>query len=364
MKATHTSLLSLLALIVASTLAGCGTVEDINEPTASARGSQALHGADPSGTYGELASFIVTDLFADLEEQLRLIDDKTLPHEAKSVRKLIGRIRLYIDLFAYAYDYDDNYDIWQKLRDDLDEGYETMGGFKDIYDAMGISVATRDEATGEWGDGVHPRDIDYDDDEVEEVREDVLDWLDGFFSKQRIALYRYYLRAANLEKICLRPKASQSKFIWGGVSVVPDPDRTGLENLGLLTFNLATLAENDYLGAIELDDLTDTENEEIFHDFRKRVRSVLKLHAEFPQIIAEEASNQQWIMATLDEMVSRYGDVNDLLIGYHRLVDADKRKKAKKLAKKINKQWDDLRDWQTERQIDDVLVRLEGILIY
>ncbi len=91
-------------------------------------------------SYGELAAHFIAPLYHELIVDLSAIGPDTLPHETKQIRKNIGALREYIDVFVFAYPDARGRDPWEDVREELDEGYETIGAFKDLFDSTGIPI--------------------------------------------------------------------------------------------------------------------------------------------------------------------------------------------------------------------------------
>ena len=150
--------------------------------------------------------------------------------------------------------------------------------------------------------------------------------------------------------------------MWGGVEAVPVNYKSGLNNLGSLIFDLTMLAEADYVHVRELNSLLDHDDEETFHDFRKRIRSVLKILGDFPQINANSTSDE--VVNTLTTMVDLFGDLNDRLISYHKAEREDKEKKMKKIGKEVNKGLKNLLEWTEENNIVNALSELRNSILH
>ena len=116
--------------------------------------SHAAFGQSPAlgklPSYGELAAQKLCDPLDEIHRGLTNFTTSTLPHEAKDLRKLLGKFRNRLDLFAFAYPTGSGKDPFLKLRDDLDKGYERMGEFKDLFDAQRLELAVFDAKKQEW----------------------------------------------------------------------------------------------------------------------------------------------------------------------------------------------------------------------
>lgn len=299
-------------------------------------------------TYAALADARVPPTLDAVSAELAALDEATLPHEAKALRKRIGELRDYVYLFSFAYDKKGPGDPWLDLRDDLDEGYEEAGAFKDLFDAQGLELAVKD-ATGAWGPGVRPEDVTYPDlAEVARRRARVLAWRDAF--AERVAGYRAYVARADARK--MHDHDDQSKFFWGGAGIEPDRKKSGLENLSALTRALLERAEEDFDAIAHLEEVTAVDDHEHFHDLRKRVRSIVKVLGYYPELREPSAEAP---LAVMTELVDRYGSLNDKILAY----DLEtKKSKRKKLAEAIEAEWKEVKKWQRKQDVDEQFDRL------
>lgn len=276
-----------------------------------------------------------------------------MPHDAKALRKYgLGKMRDHLDVFAYAYGFDRNTDRWRSLRKQIDKGYEVMGKFKDLYDALPPAVradpAQRDAVYAGMGDKIAAR------------REAVVQWLAGFSDPQLVAQYQAHLESTDGE-IHKRSAKKLSRFFWGAAEIVPKKRKSGVENISRLERRLLKLAgaDLDELSTIEkvaqkMDGKKIPKDEELFHDFRKRIRTVVKLAGYFPEIRKTNSEGQpraEAKLAKVAEAVSRLGEVQDSLISLH----GKKGKKAKKLRKQINEDWAVLKEWLDDEKLDKAL---------
>ncbi len=284
-------------------------------------------------SYGELAAHTIGSGWARMNHGLQAIHEESLPHEAKDARKQIAALKEQLDLFAYAYPSEPQ-DLWEKIRNDLDEGYEKFGNFKDLYDAQGIEDS--DEA-------------EYDPTEVETTRKKVLKWIRNWNEKS----YQYgsYLASPALI-FYFRPKKSLSRFYWGATDLVPQHSLTGLENLASLSQALRDAAISDWKLVRKLVDPAESSEAEIaFHDFRKRIRSLARILRTFPSIyLGTEAA-----LSEVEELASRYGDLHDKIVAHEKASTAGKKKRASRLHEEILNGWNELLRMQEDRGIKSLL---------
>jgi hypothetical protein len=299
----------------------------------SADGERDMHGK----TYGELAGEFVVPAWDQMVEKLSDLGPTTLPHEAKLLRKEIGRARDYLDLFAYAYPRGAGFDPWEDLREDLDEGYEAVGAFKDLFDALGVE---------------DPADAEYGMDEVRARRDEVLAWLAKFTAPGRLAFNRFYVERPRKHRLYERKKGDLGQIYWGAAEARPKRSKEGVENLALLERDLLHEASKDYEEIEHVGKITKPDNEEVFHSFRKRLRGTLKVAGYFPRILHKKARDER---ALIEQAVDRYGLLNDRLIAFHLATRRGQDQRADELEDEINEAWNELKEWQKDEDLDEAI---------
>ena len=90
---------------------------------------------------------------------------------------------------------------------------------------------------------------------------------------------------------------------------------------------LAGKAKNRLSNVLKLKDLFIYEGKNEYHDFRKIVRSHLKLVDVFFIKAVESNHEVQRIKSDLLNIISHFGDLNDLLVKLHHVNEKPKRKK-------------------------------------
>ncbi len=341
----------LLALILlAAPLPACATA-DTGDASSDQRDEEAT--GSWSSSLAVLADSRVPKTWDTVAAGVSSLSTSTLPHEAKTLRKQIGELRDYIDLFASVYDKKGPGDPWVDLRDDLDEGYETVGAFKDLFDAQGLTLKTKDPATGQWtGEGVLPEQVTYPDaSEVEKRRSKVLSWKTKLESKKQV--YRDYIAHADAQKLHDHGASEQSQFFWAGAGLSPDKDKSGLENLSALSRELLDRGRKDYGQISGLKEVTSFDDHEQFHNLRKRIRAIVKVVDYFPALL-EPGADEPLNIAR--QLVDRYGSLNDKITAF----DLEKKKsKKKELGDEIEDEWNKLRKWQSDQDVDHQIETLK-----
>jgi hypothetical protein len=282
-------------------------------------------------SYGALAIAQVPTALTPVVQGLAVVDDDVMPPEVKDVRKKVAALRDQIDLFVYAYS-DKHGDQWQDIRDELDTGYETLGGFKDLFDRQGV---------------VDPADAVYDQDELEARRAEAVEWTTAFLDADHQADLRAYLSAPSQSKLYTRDRDDMSPYFWGATKIEPSLTRSGYKNMAKLTRELLELALDDYADVLDLRDIHKPSNQEKFHAFRKRIRSIARMPGYFPRIV-EDGVDLTDALAVVAEAVDLYGALNDKISRYAADPDGD-------LEDEIRDDWRTLREWQRDHDFDRVL---------
>ncbi|MGE0710376.1 MAG: hypothetical protein AB7N76_26190 [Planctomycetota bacterium] len=323
---------AILPLAASLALALCAPVQAQPAPTAAAQPDIR------DLSYGELAKQSVPPLLDALVGDLGGLGPQTLPHEAKDLRKRVGALRLQLDLFVFAYPRGAGFDPWRDIRRELDEGYELIGAFKDLYDAQGVA---------------DPSQAVYDPLEVSDLRGRALAWKQGFTRAGRLAFVRYYLEDPKPHRLYDRKAKDLSPYFWG-IGLEPRRQDEGIETLARLLRGLLAQARDDLreVEKIKDDELVVKKNQEHFHGFRKAVRGAVKVAELFPEVFARDAAAE---LTFLDGVVDRYGAINDHLVAHELAAKRGQRAEARRLEREVETEWDELERWQRAEALDEVL---------
>ncbi len=317
---------------------------------------------DASPSYGELATRLLCGPLEEIERGLTNVTSATLPHEARELRKLLGRFRNKLDLFAFAYPAGPGDDLFLKLREDIDKGYERMGDFKDLFDAQRIELAKYDPEKDRWSAGIRPEAVRYaDPQKLQSRRDKVLKWQEKFMEPARLARYRAYVCAPDPEQFHARPAKDLSRFFWGSEEgLMPRAELSGVDNFRWLAAEMLARAHRDHPAVMELRDLEGATAEK-FHDFRKRVRAVVRI-AEDIDIVPVGNRRAGELHKLMDELDDSFGDLNDKIVDLSLAVESGNAAKAGKLRGEIAADWTRLRQWQTTQNIAAALNEYAGLL--
>jgi len=330
-----------LAIVALVALHGCDNQDPADEDDGWDQLDVGKGDGPGTSTYGALALLRVPPELGKTDDAVAPFDDDIMPHEAKAMRKQIGTMRDMVDLFAFAYPRGKHRDRWVEIRDELDDGYETIGSFKDLFDVQNVE---------------DPADAVYDDDELNERRDAALAWVVEFHDDEHQLELANYLGAPKLHELQDRPNDDMPRFYWREADLEPDEDLSGLKNMARLQRELIAKARGDLEDTKKLDDLTDEDEAVSFHDFRKRIRSIAKMAGYFPEITkTSEVDHSAELVAVVTEAVDRYGALNDRIVAWQRAHEADDDDREHEIQQEIVDGWADLRAWQKSVDLDEVL---------
>lgn len=286
-----------------------------------------------SVTYANAApfsSFVSSNLVKlhfEIFNEISMVDEQTAPQDVKELRKKIGLYKIYLDLGIFLYP-ENNGIKWKKLRSEIDDGYTVYGNFKDLYDISDIVDAS-------------------DNRNVESLRAEMLEWSNSALRNSND--WREYLAKPLTHGALKIKKKNLPKFLWAQIDYRPKAQDDANEVLYILTDEIFEKAAKDSKKFVKIKTLLKEKDEIFFHDFRKLIRTSLKLVAELPEVerMTNESSKE-----VLLEMISRIGDINDVLVAYHKT-------EKKSLAREIDDKWEELKDWIKANDIKD---HLEDIL--
>ena len=287
-------------------------------------------------TYPDLAKASMQKTWNQFKKEADVLNKPGfLPHETKDLRKRIGTLRESLDLFVYSYWNTKKQDPWMQIRDFLDEGYELIGAYKDLYDIQNLES---------------PESAVYDNDEVQALRRDIQVWWQRWgYSYSDVYIY---LMNPSQTKIYPRDKNELSRFYWGASELTPDLQISGEANLSRLSQDLLITALNDWPTVKKIKNpISSMEKENQFHDLRKRFRSVARILRSFEEIYTGSEEN----LVRLEELSDRYGSINDKITAAHRAEKNGKKKKLEKLEEEIKDDWKSLVEFQEQEDLPRLL---------
>lgn len=307
-----------------------------------------VQGAEAS--YQDLARHSILEQLDYLNQLVSELDEESMPHETKILRKSgIGKMKLLLDLFAYAYPKERD-DPWRIARQNLDIGYEIVGNYKDLWDALDLEISE-----------IEPRNIPYNFNEVDQLRREVLEWKDSYrMIRDDRDLENYFDNPAS--QLVSRKKKKLSHLTWGATEKSPKGSLSGLGNLRLLAAELANTIENNLTKVDELKNIhSNQESEDEFHNIRKRARIILKLNRFFPDLFENTPLNQKALIA-LETLVDQFGDINDNILRHHKAEKKGDKNGMKTLEKIIDKEWKEVTQFIKTRKIAKLVRDFEAQL--
>lgn len=304
-------------------------------------------------SYSKLAAEVNSNYYRQLIASMFKVTKDTYPHDVKCLRKEVGYMKILVDVFMFAYTDKDGDEI-RDFRGFLDDGYAVLGDYKDEMDRdIEISTTVKkyryDSCNYDVPKGI--LETVYDRKRLKPKREKMLKWVKVFIKK---ATNNYKLLLKVKEEIVLRSPKKLSRFYWGGLNLQPDGALSGLDNIKYLQRSLSERAITELDVLLSLETIHQYENEESFHDFRKRVRSIIRIDMFFPQVKSGDSATE--LLEKVSKIVGKFGDVNDLFLKYH---DTVKEEEKKELEVLINSEWQQLKEKLIDKDIKDLLLKLQ-----
>ncbi len=319
-------------------------------------------------TYKDLGQQrIIQELF-HLEQELAIIKEDTLPHQVKALRKNIGKLRGLLDLFAYSFGLvrvpgevegtTVRKDLWKKFRKDLDKGYARLGDFKDLYDLQSISS---------------PENAVYDPTVLSEKRDRMILWKERFLTPERLA--RHKLAISKMKNRLYKSRTKLTKFYWGPyinnqkneageiisteITILPSRRLNGFKNIAKLLKATLNLAMGEFDEVVVIESLLDHDSAEAFHDFRKRIRMVVKHNIPlFPEVIQNRTFETTNSYLQLLTVVDNLGSLNDRIISLEYNKKMGNLEEVTVLEKEIELEWKGLKGWLISNNIKNEIAIL------
>ncbi len=254
------------------------------------------------------------------------------PHDpqVKKLRKQIGMFRNFIDIYIIIYPKKSK---MLQLRELLDDGYELYGDYKDIFD----SVKDTPEFALEFL-------------KFKKEKKAVKKWIKQFEKAVVKKMSKWKERIASPSNGVQSYKSKDlSPFFWANNnqldSLIPGQD----EELVLQTLKSSLVEKSqpilNNLFLIETP-LNSYDEENTFHDFRKSLRAILKISNWYPEYFMSLDDSY------LDDVVGQFGDLNDLIVRYH------KSTKDSQLKQKIKDEWQSILEKLDKERLIEQLNRL------
>jgi CHAD domain-containing protein len=311
-------------------------------------------------SFGDLAKARTLPLVDKILEAVKNMGPATAkPHEErlKDLRKEIQKLRNHLDVFVFSYADGAREQVWADFREQLDDGYEALGAFKDLFDSQGLELKVLNPQTGLMEGDIDEKDVKYPNQAILDQRRRVLvEWVDDFLKPQLTAKYRELVNTPS--PTIADVKDGLTRFVWGSVKFRPDANVPGAKTIGRLASELALNAADDVVKTEADIAVIEGEAEELFHDTRKYMRTVSNLVKSFSEVLSPEA---QAPLRLIDRAVSRYGDIEDFIAARRLATTAGDQPRVDEMTGKIAQTWKDIREWQKKEDLLGTLRKLAEV---
>lgn len=274
-------------------------------------------------------------------------NEATLPHQAKDLRKQIVRLRDLLDVFPHNFAHE--LELWDDVRDGLDDGYTVVGDFKDLFD-------TNTDAVKALAEGAQPQYADKK--KLAARRKKVLAWKETYFAEGGLAekIVHLFDDIRELDSENVEPSKKYSNFFWGGVAALPSPLLAPAQNARVLIDAQAEVAVAEHPDVLAIKNPSTEHNELVFHDHRKRLRTIAKVCNVANSLTAETCRADA--VKAVEALVVELGEIEDLIITGRHLDEDGKGKKAEEAYKKAEKKFSKMKKEYEGKNMLEALSRL------
>lgn len=301
-------------------------------------------------SFGDLAKARTLPLVDKIFEGVKGTDpNAAMPHEEplKDLRKEIQKLRNHLDVFVFSYADGVREKDWRAFRELLDEGYESIGEFKDLFESQGLELKRLNPQTGQIEGDIDEKDVKYNQTTLARRRERMVKWFNEYTAPQTAAKYRELI-ATPSQTIADIQNQNITRFFWGSVGFRPDPAVPGAKTIGRLASELAANAADQVVKTAATLVTIEDDNEDTFHDTRKYMRSVSNLVKNFAEILPADA---QTPLRLIDRAVSRYGNIEELIVARHLAKEDGDTQRSQEMTERIATAWKELQTWQKQEDL-------------
>lgn len=286
----------------------------------------------PNTTFAQLADQMLAPWY---EALLMAVDDGLDPDTMKpsnvaNTREVFLMTRSLLDAFSPVYS---EHSLWEKLRKEVDKGYEKIGDLQDL-DHSGV---------------------DYTDEQLQKRLDAVLHWKLKFGQFQQQHPVRFFVYRGADPNQCTRHKSSH--LFWGDILDLAcgrDPAQESVQHLGRVQLSNSAAY---WQTAHWYDSVVPMEREEQFHNLRKELRIFLDEYQVFGSVMLDDPG--QDALDTLDTAQAKLGDINDHWVARQIYVTAGTHfKHQAKLATEVDEMWADFKEWAQDHNLALVMQSL------
>jgi len=153
-----------------------------------------------------------------------------------------------------------------------------------------------------------------------------------------------FLQGVSLDELYFRPADELSSFYWEYIDVYPELSLTGLHNIALLERGLLQLALQRYPSVLNLTRIYQNDPHNLFHDYRKLVRSIVTVPGYF-QVFNSSSDCVNSALGILNKLYKKFGAINDDIVAYDYYVNHGEEGKAHHEEQIIDSDWGNLQSW-------------------
>jgi hypothetical protein len=308
-------------------------------------------------TYGGLAAATCPGFFQAAIAKLQSINETAQPGDAnvKDGRGALRSLRNCLDMFAYAYPITNSStvtkltrphghkslkkasDRFAVVRGDVNDGYETIGAFRDL------TFVNATEA------------------EIDASRTKVLTWLAKFWADDQADGFQQYVATPSNDT--LYTHADLSEYFWAGAGLAPKLSMSGLQNIIYLESGLLSEAEKKYSTAYGLTNSPPlkVDDELTLHAFRKLLRAINSAASVF-DIFDTSSKVQPWL-DTVSTAYDNFGYEEDKISAYRFYLDNGTKQQQQDAEKALADQTEVLHEWLKANDLPTVLAGLKSHLL-
>lgn len=285
-------------------------------------------------TYAQLSLRYTYNAFMNIN--LGVVNNDTNPGTISALRKQLLLTRTYLDIFCYAYELTECHggDCFLVLRKTLNKGYTLIGDFDDLQH-VNYTESDRIKLLGRC-----------------------LEWKQEFRDDIDNNNFKKYLTNVSTHMV-MRPKSDLSIDFWGNVTAVPDGNLSGYQNIGLLSTGQLKDCINAYTFTVNLEDIWNKQYHNLFHDYRKLIRSINFVGNYFPAVYSQNIKTE---IHQLEKAYTLLGKINDLINEYVYYTKRGNLRAAEEKKNEIVEKWKSLRAWFSDIGLMGILRKLVNLI--
>eukprot|EP00978_Attheya_sp_CCMP212_P020722 scaffold59640_cov50-Attheya_sp.AAC.4 len=310
--------------------------------------------AEPCTSFAELAQAMLPAWYTLLWTKLPILSMSLMPEDVYKTRKIMLKTRDLLDIFGPVYpnrtsiqmsttttmgsQRHQDQDLFILIRKYLDEGYTKVGEFQDLHNAHVI----------------------YSHDQLNELREIVLEWKKDFEAFDQTHNVTQFLATPTPTGSYHHTK--ESRLFWNAKTTLPNNKHHPFGN-DMATFSLQMVGTQQlsrslmYLRlAYPYESVLQERAHEHFHNLRKELRCLADEFELFQWVMFQMTSETDKSIIVLKSARKRLGDINDDWTAYTIYVENNEyHKEQERLANRINKSWVSFKRWTKEVNLKIIL---------